>query len=83
MTFCKAAIPMFTAMRTSDLVVGPLLAARDAHDSVSKGGLTFFLSACHWAVPCLKGLVAGLLPRCPGSDPSSSRVGFVVDKVVL
>jgi hypothetical protein len=34
-----------------------------------------------WAVPWLKRLVAGLLPRRLGFDPGSVHVGFVVDKV--
>jgi hypothetical protein len=35
------------------------------------------------AVPWLKRLVAGLLPRRLGFDPMSVCVGFVVDKVAL
>jgi hypothetical protein len=35
------------------------------------------------AVPLLKGLVPGILPRRPGFDPRSGHVGFVVDKVTL
>jgi hypothetical protein len=35
------------------------------------------------AVPWLRQLVAGLLPRRPGVDPMSVHVGFVVDKAAL
>jgi hypothetical protein len=35
------------------------------------------------AVPWLRSLVAGLLPRWPGLAPRSINMGFVVDKVAL
>jgi hypothetical protein len=35
------------------------------------------------AVPHLMRLVAGFPPRCPGFDPRSGHVGFVVDRVAL
>jgi hypothetical protein len=35
------------------------------------------------AVPWLRRLTAGLLPRRPGFDPGSDHVGFAVDKVAL
>jgi hypothetical protein len=35
------------------------------------------------ALPWLRQLVAGLLPRRPEFDPGSVHVGFVVDKVAL
>jgi hypothetical protein len=35
------------------------------------------------AVPWLRRLVAGLLPRRPGFDPGSVHVRFVVEKVAL
>jgi hypothetical protein len=36
-----------------------------------------------WAVPWLRRLVAGFLPRRPGFAPRAAYVGFMMDKVAL
>jgi hypothetical protein len=53
------------------------------HSTAEAGKCTSFRIILFKAVPHLRRLVSGILPRRPGFTPRPIHVGFVVDKVAL